>query len=440
MKKTILVGLFTAMMLFAFIACDNSAPEIPIYGNASVVGASLNSAPVYIVGDKFDKADITVDVLLNVGEPITYTGSEVNATLSGSSLVNGPNQVKVTVPGGTADAYNVVVYAYAPESYTINLAPAQSSITVTEESDLEDYTELLEDVSVTISYDGGKTITRGYTEEIPSELTTFITEAFSTYGEDYTTIDEAKKSASMDIGAILKAAAEAEDDIDVTISGNYVLNATYSEKTVKSVSITPSDKNEFFAVGTNNVLNRTTFDFTATLTYSDNTTETLTRDELTEEGGYDYKLLNIGTSGVTFKEASEGVTALTSFDLDIAIVDEDGDLVDSIKTITVKAVEDYPVVFNAVTEVEDEEGETKAYKVGNHFDPKDFEFSVKTWASGKTATAEDTVEYKEFETEDFIKEGYTEDGTVDVTFTYIGYKGVKDVADAVCTGVEFTLK
>lgn len=93
MKKTILVGLFTAMMLFAFIACDNSAPEIPIYGNASVVGASLNSAPVYIVGDTFDKEDITVDVLLNVGEPITYTGSEVNATLSGS-LVAGPNPGK----------------------------------------------------------------------------------------------------------------------------------------------------------------------------------------------------------------------------------------------------------------------------------------------------------------------------------------------------------
>ena len=438
MKKTILVGLFTAMMLFAFIACDNSAPEIPIYGNASVVGASLNSAPVYIVGDTFDKEDITVDVLLNVGEPITYTGSEVNATLSGS-LVAGPNQVKVTVPGGKADAYNVVVYAYAPEAYTINLAPAQSSITLTEGTDLEDFAELLKDVSVTISYDGGKTLSRGYNDGIPTELTTFIESALEN-GEDYVTIDEAKKTYTADYGAMLKAAAEAEKDIDVTVSGSYVLTVTYAEKTVESVTITPSDKNEFFAVGSNNKLDATTFDFTATLTFSDDTAVTYTRDELDEEGGYGYKLLNIGTNGVTFKEAAEGVTALTSFDLDIAIVDEDGDLVDEVKTITVKTVEDYPIEFNAVTEVEDADGNTKAYKVKDHFEPEYFEFSVKTWASGKTADAEDTVEYKYFETDDFIKEGYTADGTVDVTFTYIGYKGVKDVAEAVCSGVKFTLK
>lgn len=241
---------------------------------------------------------------------------------------------------------------------------------------------------------------------------------------------------------MLKAAAEAEKDIDVTVSGSYVLTVTYAEKTVESVTITPSDKNEFFADegATNNVLNEDSFDFTATLTFSDDTAVTYTRDELAEEGGYDYKLLNIGTSGVTFKEAAEGVTALTSFDLDIAIVDEAGDLVDEVKTITVKTVEDYPIAFNAVTEVEDAEGNTKAYKVKDHFEPKYFEFSVETWASGKDATAEDTVEYKYFETDDFIKEGYTKDGTVDVTFTYIGYKGVKDVAEAVCSDVAFTLK
>ena len=439
MKKTILVGLFTAMMLFAFIACDNSAPEIPIYGNATVVGASLNSAPVYIAGDAFDKADITVDVLLNVGEPITYTGSEVNATLSGSSLKAGPNQVKVTVPGGKADAYNVVVYAYDPEAYTINL-PAQVSITATEDASEEDYEDYLKDASIVISYDGGKTVTRKVTEKLPAELESFLAAAYQK-SEDYTTIDEAKKTVTTDVGAMLKAAAEAEkENIDVTVSGNCVVTVTYVEKTVKSVVITPSDKNEFFTVGDNNTLDATTFDFTATLTFSDDTAVTYTRDELDDSDAYSYMLLNIGENGVTFKEATETEKALTSFDLAIAIVDAEGDLVDSVKTITVKTVEDYPIAFNPVTEVEDADGNTQAYKVKDHFDPKYFEFSVMTWASGKDATAEDKVDSKYFETDDFIKEGYTTDGTVDVTFTYIGDKGVKDVADAVCTGVKFTLK
>lgn len=407
MKKSILVGVLAAMMLFAFTACDNSTPEAPIYGNATVVGASLASAPDYLEGEKLDPSEITVNVLLNVGDPIAYNGTEMGIVVGDDDILSaGANTVAVTIPG-TELKYDITVYAYEIEAVTVNLNPVQTTISLSEPK------LSLEGISASITYGGGKTMTKtvpaSAMEEIPvDEL-----------------VQGKKNGEVIDLGAYLKEMAEEVEDIEITVNGNWKLTVSDVAKTVRNVTITPNNKVEFFTVGSNTKLTADTFDFTATITYSDNTTDVLTKAELAEANGYGYEILNLGTSGVTFSKD------LTSFTLKVAIVDEDNEdaLIGTVQDVKISATEDYPTKFK-VTQVKktDKPSENEyTYWIGDDFAPQEFVFEITEMASKKTLADEDKkIEYSDFKvvSPSKIKDGYTAEGThsVTVTFEYIGSK------------------
>ena len=402
MRKTILVGVLAAMMLFAFTACENSTPEVPIYGNATVVGASLASAPDYLDGDTLNPDEIKVNVLLNVGEPITYTGTEMGITAE--ELEAGANAAQATIPG-TELKYDITVYAYKAEAYTVNLSTAPSTITA------ENYSTIQDSIQVSISYNNGSTMTRSFADV-----------GFSWASSIGTYIDYKEGDTTVDVGAAFRKAAE--NDKTVTINGEWKPTISVAAaKTVKSISIKQDSKLEYFMVGDNKTLTEDNFKFTATFTYSDNTTDVFTSEEL-DGTTYDYEILNLATSGVTFSND------LKSFDLKIAIVDAEDELVGEIQTVTVKAVEDYPISFN-VAQVKKTDAPTEnayEYWIGDDFAPQEFVFTVNEFASKNTSyTAED----KKIDSSNFkvvspskIKDGYTTEGnhSVTVTFEYIGSK------------------
>lgn len=404
MKKSILVGVLAAMMLFAFTACDNSTPEAPIYGNATVVGASLASAPDYLEGEKLDPSEITVNVLLNVGDPIAYNGTEMGIVVGDDDILSaGANTVAVTIPG-TELKYDITVYAYEIEAVTVNLNPVQTTISLSEPK------LSLEGISASITYGGGKTMTK----TVPASAMP---------------VDELvqgkKNGEVIDLGAYLKEMAEEVEDFEITVNGNWKLTVSDVAKTVRNVTITPNNKVEFFTVGSNTKLTADTFDFTATITYSDNTTDVLTKAELAEANGYGYEILNLGTSGVTFSKD------LTSFTLKVAIVDEDNEdaLIGTVQDVKISATEDYPTKFK-VTQVKktDKPSENEyTYWIGDDFAPQEFVFEITEMASKKTLADEDKkIEYSDFKvvSPSKIKDGYTAEGThsVTVTFEYIGSK------------------
>lgn len=60
MTKKILVDLISALMLFAFVACDNSTP------NAAVEGITITANGDYLVGQSFDPSDFTVTAIYSM--------------------------------------------------------------------------------------------------------------------------------------------------------------------------------------------------------------------------------------------------------------------------------------------------------------------------------------------------------------------------------------
>ena len=88
MKKTILVTLVAAMILFAFTACDNSA-AYPVYRNVAYI--SIDQTGDFVKGQVFDASKFTVNATYTDG-----TTSEVPAVVKGDSWDSTAAKTEVT--------------------------------------------------------------------------------------------------------------------------------------------------------------------------------------------------------------------------------------------------------------------------------------------------------------------------------------------------------
>ena len=95
MKKSILIGALAALMLFAFVACDNSTPV-----NKTIEGLEVTTTKTdYLVNQTFDPSTVSVLVRYTDG-----TTAPVNASLSVDGVTDGKlataQQYKVTATYG----------------------------------------------------------------------------------------------------------------------------------------------------------------------------------------------------------------------------------------------------------------------------------------------------------------------------------------------------
>ena len=80
MKKSILIGALAALMLFAFVACDNSTPV-----NKTIEGLEVTTTKTdYLVNQTFDPSTVSVLVRYTDG-----TTAPVNASLEVEEATNG---------------------------------------------------------------------------------------------------------------------------------------------------------------------------------------------------------------------------------------------------------------------------------------------------------------------------------------------------------------
>ena len=126
MKKSVLIGVLAALMLFAFTACSQS-PNTPLYG-AQVESVTVAEQPVYIVSpfDKINPAEITFSINYNNGTSEKYTGAQLgsaNVVLADTTVNALSKSVKVVVDG--YDFY-ATVKAYAPTSASVDLSSADA--------------------------------------------------------------------------------------------------------------------------------------------------------------------------------------------------------------------------------------------------------------------------------------------------------------------------
>lgn len=126
MKKTILVSLVAVMMLFAFIACEQTPIEMP----KTVISASIRQEGTFLVGQPFDASKFVVDVTYSDGSVVPLTGTNVTVSTSANSVTNG---MKVEAVAGKDHQGNDVkvstsLVAYSIKSLTVTGPATVSSV------------------------------------------------------------------------------------------------------------------------------------------------------------------------------------------------------------------------------------------------------------------------------------------------------------------------
>ena len=139
MKKSILIGVLAALMLFAFTACDNTATT---GFDQAVISITAEGTPEYFVGDEVSLSDYTVTATRFNGETFTVDTEDLKLDAKALALVETTGKSGDTVAAGTitytgytypgtdakttvsvsavaytVDAINVVVNANQPTYY-----------------------------------------------------------------------------------------------------------------------------------------------------------------------------------------------------------------------------------------------------------------------------------------------------------------------------------
>ena len=260
MKKTILVGVLAAMMLFAFTACEQS---MPTYKNADYLTVS-QIAP-FIEGQEFDAANFEVTVHYTDGSTSTVTGNGI-VTLSGTlSTTNN----KVTAKVGTLTA-----------DYTA---------TVISKDECEITDVVFNKTTASVELDEDATATVGITSQLNG-----IKSVTYTYGE-VSYVDENPVAADFDLTGSISAEDQktvGEKEVVVTVS-DAATDEVVAEVTVTVTVKDPNDDGTVDPVAKDDV---DALKVTWTITGVDNKTRTVEGPNVTVYAGEKLAYAITGTS------------------------------------------------------------------------------------------------------------------------------------------------
>ena len=446
--KKVFIGVLAALMLFAFTACDNKAPQAPLMGN-QIEGIELVSAPDYLTYETIDPAKVQLNVIKNDGSKIPYTGTELQMEVP-TTLKAGANAVKVTYAG--LDFY-VNIPAYAPELFTFDVSGLKA--TEIPESGNFDLTGL----KVSVMYDDNKTadatdyvfgvIETKLSGNVPANV---IIAAFADDPSNVD-VDDIITISAANIADAQKNIVETALGFDVTVSGTKTLKVVEAAATVELTEVSLAQINtedgtangklvEVFNVGTNNKISNAAIKVSYTLKNADGTVTPKTAI-------YQGK----ATSGVTLTDAkaivktpalatpaSDGdvVIILQNYISDYAFSTTKSSASDISATIKVKVgsdvveKKDVPLRISAINNYvsdavfADLAPNPTTWKIGDPIEAEQFKITY-TWAApGKTTYSDNdhptigswTPSYSN------VKENTPVGKTAKVDFTYNGDRGI----------------
>ena len=445
MKKSILIGVLAALMLVAFTACDNSAPQTPLMGN-QIEGVELVSAPDYLVGidSVIDPAEIKLNVVKNDGTKIPYTGKELGI---GTDVIKSTMNA-VPVKYGTFTSY-VNIPAYSVEAVNINVT---GLVQTTVEKDASAKISL-EGVAVSYVYDGTKErkVDADLMKDAEISATDLGFKADEAELKETFTVKAADIKKAIESGQSSfssETAVNVTGDISLTVVEkeklaitNVVLKQVYSyvdnstpasPQTVNKEVFYVGDKNTYADVaieGTITLSNGTTEDFTYYTGASD-----VTLTDKDAEAATDYPAVSTLADGVTYKIILQEVKTTKEFTSASPVAvqavvarTEDGDTIKSAATtLNLKAIEDYPTAFETPTVAQENGKDVKeTWTIGDAIDPDDFVFVVDAWASLNEYDEGKEPKLTGSWTSDpeKIRENTEANKAYPVTFTYKGYHG-----------------
>ena len=214
MRKSILIGVLAALMLFAFTACEAQVPNLPVQGGKDIANITVTSTTVYAGEVYSDSVPAVVSIVYkdgtttdNVAVQLTVTGTDKKATA-------GSNFGTVAYEGLKDSSGKAVNWTVEYQA----IAVTDANVTV-DEDDLEvAYTALSSDSTITgdvtlVFADGNTIEKKGQTLSWNAETADKITAV------EYT------------VPATLTGAEEIVKSFDLTITGKTApVVATWSQK------------------------------------------------------------------------------------------------------------------------------------------------------------------------------------------------------------------
>ena len=434
MRKSILVGIVAALMLFAFTACENNAPTSPLFGKSveSITPVEYPDIVYYndsMISETVDTADVLLDVVFDDGSKEQYNGLELGLTANTKDTIKGVAEV-YTAKYGQSKAINVVIPAYTAKITAIDVSGAK----VTEIEADEQYSPAAlqngEGIKVVYTYNGSKTISKDFTKQTDINY-------------DFTGRDDfdmpVNASSQLDLEAGKEYAFNSKNfeskNVGVEVIGTWTIKVVEpKELAVTDFDVVVSDAAKEYFVGQqlSSVAYKATFmydDKETTVDSSDSGTWTLSFENY--KGEY------------RFEEAK------TYSNIIVLLTDSDGDVVaQDTLSVTVKA--DYPKTFTA-TPVDDINTKVseKDWKVGDAIPSSFYTFAVGSYASGLDYEELEDLGFKaptvntasaNFKALTTLKKGFTTDTVVpsfEFTGSPVGTQTVKTCSPA--SGVTITI-
>ena len=411
MKKTFLIGVLAALMLFAFTACEQT-PNSPLYG-AQVENITVVSQPDIVIDDSglivaASDAELVLQVNYNDGSSIQYNQSQLDIT---SATGNYGSYVgcDVKVPGST-NTFLVLLKTYEAEGYTFDLS-SLDAVEIYAGNDAEALS--LAKLAASVTYDGSKSLEA--TSPLSSSSITAETVKEDIIKDNNLAIGGTYTVNAENFGDLMGWAANGDERTEYTITGTWTLTVAEKKDYVTAVA---KQGHELFAVGSYN-------NFAAAQVVI----------ELTDENG------NVRTIGSSTSNADDKTWSITTDQITSSYTfDEVRDYEIVVKAtksgektitapLTLKVIEDYPISFAATQKDKTDAAGTGKYQytAGEDVIMSQFEFTAE-WASGykqynntdedDTNDAPATFDYSDFTAvPEKIREGVGK-GSYTVDFSY----------------------
>ena len=361
MRKSILIGVLAALMLFAFTACEQN-PTTPLYG-AQVENITVVSQPVFVQGQDLAADEVVLSVNYNDGTSVEYKGNQL--------LLNGKLNDEANIATATfaGKEYKVIIKAYKVTAITIDLSTLNA-----------------------VSFNDNGLVT-------PSEAKgVFASATATTAGGPVTTVGQVSIEAA-DIAKIV-------EDNELKINGTFTLTAELMNELEAEDSIVSYTNSKTLTYVDETAIAYIVAKQTAPIYAAPENSgsspvvaNSLAEAKITVEA-YNFsgeKVADLVTAGVadtgwtlSFERYDENY-AFTEVDDVTITVTVTGSGANAGKTYSTTSAhpfvlevsEDYPVAFSAA-QVKDADENTHAYYNGEIIDVEDFDFSATKWASGFT--------------------------------------------------------
>ena len=435
--KKVFIGVLAALMLFAFTACENNAPQTPIMGN-QIEGVELVSAPDYIIGidDDIDPAKVELNVIKNDGSKVSYTGTELN--LKAPTTLSTINNCAVTY-GNLTFYVNIPAYNW-DEITAVDLSGAKTKTIKTTDKEIS-----TEGITVTVSYAKGTRSGVAIEEAITKngDKITFGGKTVADFGyEDGQEINMAEALKKEEVNdTISDLLDKATGSWFVTVDDSAL---AISDVDLEQIFIHEGTPYEVFAAGTTkNTLDKVAFHGTATVTVDGTSknetfyylgadvTDKITLVNKNEVADPDYEYNDGWTIILQNYTESYAFTKVETLNVNAVVAYTAGD--ETVKSeeisVPVEVIKDYPTKFKTPeigTDSSDKPLHEDEWAWDESIEPADFDFVVTEWASGLGETG-----YKEGEAPALSGKWTSNPATVEkyapssieVTFTYSGDHG-----------------